>query len=107
MSRTGAPARCSLGDLPLDRLRHRDQLVHVGCQAAQRLAVLGRPDSRRVDRRDDIRPLMAGVAERDRRLRPDDVGPIHVGVDDVGSDASEVGGEGRDRGGVVGLVDDA
>ena len=81
-------ARPLVGDLGDDRLRDRDQLVDVGRQAAQRLAVLGGPDARRVDGRHEVRPGVAGARHREYRLRRDDVGAVHVGVDDVRLDAS-------------------
>ena len=60
-----------------------------------------------MDRRDDVRPALAGFAEGDRppacRRR---LGPVHVGVDDVRPDLGEVGGQGADGDRVVGLVDD-
>ena len=73
----------------------------------QLLLVVARADARRVDGRDDPRPPVAGLAQRDRRLRAHDLGAVHVVVDDLGADVDQVRGEdaGRDR--VVGLVDHA
>ena len=60
-----------------------------------------------MDGRHDVWPMVARCAEDDRRLRPDDVGAIHMGMDDIGSDVDEVGDERGDGDGVVRLVDDA
>jgi hypothetical protein len=60
-----------VGDLRDDRVRHRDQLVHLGREAAQRLAILRGPDARGVDRRHEVRPRFAGVGHREDRLRRD------------------------------------
>src|SRR5262245_55864737 len=49
---------------------------------------------------------MAGFAEGDRGTGPDELGAIHVVVQDVGSHVDEVGGEGAGRDGVVGVIDD-
>ena len=59
-----------------------------------------------MDRRHDVRPAQADLAERDGRPRPDDLGAVHVVVDDVRPDRREVGRQGADRDGVVGFVDD-
>jgi hypothetical protein len=99
-------ARPLVGDLRHDRVRHRDQLVHLGRQAAQRLAIVGRPDPRRVGGRHEEGPGMAGPRHREHRLRPDHVGAVHVGVDDVRPDAGQIRGQRGDRGRVVGLVDE-
>ena len=47
-----------------------------------------------------------GLAQRHDRPGGHGLGPVHVGVDDVGADLGEVRGKGRDRDRVVGLVDD-
>ena len=65
-----------------------------GRQLAERLAVLGGADPRRVDGRDDVRPRDGRRSpSASDRLRPDDVGAVHVGVDDVRPDVGEVGGQ--------------
>ena len=106
MSDRGAAVAALVGDLPVDRVRHDDEVVDRRRQAPQLLLVLVGADARRVDRRDDPRPPVAGLAERDRRLRAHDLGAVHVVVDDVRADVGEVGGERRGRDRVVGLVDD-
>ncbi len=93
-------------DLVLDRPADRDEGVHLRGQDPERLAIFGRADPRRVDRRDDPRPGTAGGREGEDGLRPDDLGPEHVVVDDVGRDGGEVRRERADRDGVVVLVDD-
>src|SRR4051794_34955706 len=45
--------------------------------------------------------------EPPRGLRPDDLGPVHVVVDDVGPRGPKMRGDRLGRGLVVGLVDDA
>ncbi len=47
-------------------------------------------------RRDEVRPALAGLAEGDDRARRDGLGAVHVGVDDVGADLGEVGGQRAD-----------
>ncbi len=59
-----------------------------------------------MDGRDDIWPAMPDLPERDRGPSPDELGTVHVGVEDVGADIDQVRGQGRDRGGIVRLVDD-
>ena len=63
-------------------------------------------DPARVDRRDEVRPALAGLAEGDDRAGRDGLGAVHVGVDDVRPDLGQVGGQGPDRDGVVRVVDD-
>ena len=61
----------------------------------------GRPvrlgaDPARVGRRDQVRPPLAGLAERDDRPCRHRLGAVHVGVDDVGADLGQVGRERTD-----------
>ncbi len=97
----------ALGDqLLLDRLRHGDDVVDLRRETAQLRLVLGGADARRVDGGDHPRPSMAGVPQRDRRLRAHDLRAVHVVVDDVRAHVGQVGGQ-RGRGdGVVGVIDD-
>jgi hypothetical protein len=95
-----------VGDLALDRLRDRDQLVHRRRQLADELAVLGRSDPGGVNGRDNVRPPMSTLLEGERGLGAHDVSPVHVGVDHVGPDQRQVGRHRADRVGVIGLVDD-
>ena len=106
MRLTGTTSRPSSLELALDRARDRDQLVHLRRELGEERLVLGRADPARVDGRDDVRPALAGLAEGDDRAGPDDLGPVHVGVDDVGADLGEVRRERADRDRVVRLVDD-
>ena len=59
-----------------------------------------------MDRGHEVRPALAGLAQRDDRAGGDRLGAVHVGVDDVGPDLGEVGGQGADRDRVVRVVDD-
>ena len=93
-------------DLPVDRVRDDDQVVHRGRERADRVLVLVGADAGRVDRRDDPRPAVAGLAQRDRRLRAHELRAVHVVVDDVRADVREVRGEDPRRDRVVVLVDD-
>jgi hypothetical protein len=94
-----------VGDLRDDRIRDGDQLVDLRREAAQRLAVRGGPDAGRMDRRHEVRPRAARVPHREHGLRPDHVGAVHVGVDDVRPDRSEMGRQRGHGGRVVGLLD--
>ena len=97
----------ALGDqLLLDRVRHGDEVVDLRREAAELRLVLGGADARRVDGGDHPRPPVAGVAQRDRRLRAHDLGAVHVVVDDVRAHVGQVGGQGGGGDGVVGVVDD-
>jgi hypothetical protein len=49
---------------------------------------------------------MPDLAERDRGARSDELGAIHVVVDDIRPDRREVRGEGADGDGVVRILDD-
>ena len=85
-----------VGDLALDRLarpRSAGPSRGVSWRSSSRSSCGA--DPRRMDRRDDVRPAMAALAERHRGLRPDDVGAVHVGVDDVGLDEPRGGRPGR------------
>ena len=106
MSRTGTVARPSSHELGLARLRDRDELVEHGRQLEEGVPVGLGADAARVRGRDQIRPPLAGLAERDDRAGRDGLGAVHVGVDDVGTELREVSREGADRDRIVGLVDD-
>ncbi len=89
-----------------DRTGDRDDPVHPRGQAVQDRPVLVRADPARMDGRDDVRSRTPDLAERDRRPRPDELGAVHVVVDDLRPKVAHQGGQraGRDR--VVRLVDD-
>ena len=106
MRRMGAAGPAFLLELGLDHRRDCDQLVHLRCEDAQHVPVLLGPDPAGVDGRDDVRPSVADLAEGDRRARPDELGPVHVVVQDVGSGIDQVGGQRADGDRVVRLVDD-
>ena len=79
---------------------------NVRGQVEQRLAIRLGADAARMGRGDEVRPALAGLAEGDDRPGRDGLGAVHVGVDDVGPDLGEVGGQGPDRDRVVRLIDD-
>ena len=59
-----------------------------------------------MDGRHDVRSTVAHLRESDRRSRPDQLGAVHVVMQDVGPDVDEMRGERADRDRIVGLVDD-
>ena len=77
-----------------------------GRQLEQGRAVGLGADPARMGRGDQVRPPLAGLAERDDRPCRDRLGAVHVGVDDVGADLGQVGRQGADRDRVVRVVDD-
>ena len=89
-TRRAGQATALVDELSLDRPRDRDELVHLRGQLPDEVAILGRPDARRVDGRHDERPRPARCGEGDRGARADDLGPEHVVVDDVRLDLGEV-----------------
>src|SRR5439155_5638916 len=95
-----------LGDLALDGLRYRDQLVHLRGKEAQLGPVFSRPDARRVDGRDDVGPRQTDLSQPRGGARSYELRPIHVVVDDVRADAGHVGGQGTNGRRVVGLIED-
>ena len=60
-----------------------------------------------MDRAHDVRPMTSGGREAPGGLRADDLGAVHVVVDDVGLHGGEVGGHRLDGGLVVHLVEGA
>ncbi len=99
--RSGGPARRSRPSSTILRsidLRDRDQLVHLRASAR---AGASRSSSERTRLEWTVETTygraMAGLAERDRRPRPDDLGAVHVGVDDVRPDVARGGRPARRR----------
>ena len=77
-----------------------------GRQLEQRVAVLLGADAARVDGATTYgRRWPASPRAMTARVR-DGLGAVHVGVDDVGPDLGQVGGQRADRDRVVGVVDD-
>ncbi len=102
----GRPGPAFLLELGLDHRRDRDQLVHVRCEDAQHVPVFLGSDPAGVNGRDDVRPSVADLAKGDRRARPDELGPVHVVMQDVGSGIDQVCRQRADGDRVVRLVDD-
>ena len=79
---------------------------NCGVSSSSVAAIRLRADAARMDGRHEVRPTLAGLAEGDDRPGRDRLGAVHVGVDDVGPDLGQVGGQGPDRDRVVRLLDD-
>ncbi len=93
-------------ELALDRAGDRDEPVHVRGQPGEQRLVVARADPAGVDRRHEVRPAVADLAEGHDGARPDRVGAVHVGVEDVGAHLGQVRRQRADRDRVVDLVDD-
>ena len=106
MSEIGAGIAALVLELLDDRARDGDQAVDPRRQQAQDPAVLLGADPARVDGRHDVRAGPADLAQGDRRARPDQLGPVHVVVDDLRPELGQERRHGPRGDGVVGLVDD-
>ena len=98
----GAALALELGD---DRPTDRDQPIHRRRQPAQQRPIRRAPHAARVDGADHVRTRQAEPAELDRSARADQLGAVHVVVDDLRRPRAEQPHDSRQGCVVVRLID--